>query len=274
MNSIAIGSLIFSNDRFIAIVTVLCFFAVSEIIAWQRRGERDAIRWWSTAILVIWIITARLGYVIAHWEAFAPAPFTIFAIWQGGFDTRAGTFGLGATIFAAFLSRPKSGIPVLISVLAASAVFALTTLFLPDETRGRIPGGDFADLAGAPVTLANREGLPLVLNLWATWCPPCRREMPMMIDVAGSAQGVDIMFANQGEEDIIIKRFLDLTDLSGQGMIRDPANTLMQKFGLLGLPSTLFFSADGSLKAVHTGEISRAALLAGIKDLKGADNEN
>lgn len=274
MNSIAIGPLIFSNDRFIAIVTVLSLFAVSEIIAWRRRADRDSIRWWATAIFVIWIITARLGYIIAHWDAFVHAPWTIFAIWQGGFDTRAGTFGLGATIFAAFLSRSKSGFPVLISVLAASAVFALATLFLPDEARGKIPGGDFADLSGAPVTPANRDGRPLVLNLWATWCPPCRREMPMMIDVAGSAEGVEVLFANQGEEEIIIKRFLDLTDLPSHGMIRDPANILMQKFGLLGLPSTLFFAADGSLQAVHTGEISRAALLAGIKDLKGTDNEN
>jgi len=51
-------------------------------------------------------------------------------------------------------------------------------------------------------------------------------------------------------------------------MIRDPDSALMQKFGMLGLPSTLFFAADGSLQAVHTGEISRAALLAAIDDLR------
>lgn len=96
----------------------------------------------------------------------------------------------------------------------------------------------------------------------------------MMVDVAQSQEGVDVVFANQGEPERIIQKFLDLTNLPADGMIRDPDTTLMQKFGLMGLPSTLFFAADGSLTAVHTGEISRAALLAGIKDLKGASNGN
>ncbi len=274
MNSIAIGPFIFSNDRFIAIVTVVAFLIVAEIIAWRRHGDRDAIRRWSGAALVIWIVTARLGYIAAHWEAFVPAPWTVVALWQGGFDTRAGTFGLGATLFAGFLSKSRTGGPLVISVLAAFLMFSVTTVLLPDETRGRIPTGGFADLSGAPVSLANRDGQPLVLNLWATWCPPCRREMPMMVDVAQSQDGVDVVFANQGEPERAIGEFLMLADLPAEGMIRDPNSTLMEKFGLLGLPSTLFFAADGSLKAVHTGEISRAALLAGIKDLKGTSNAN
>ena len=197
----------------------------------------------------------------------------MFAIWQGGFDTRAGTFGLGATVFAAFLSRSRTAGPILISIVAGSLAFGLATLILPDETRGRIPTGVFADLSGAPVNLAARDGQPLVLNLWATWCPPCRREMPMMVDVAQSKDGVDIVFANQGESETSIGRYLVLSGLPSTGMVRDPDSALMQKFGLLGLPSTLFFAADGSLQSVHTGEISRAALLAGIKDLAGAGND-
>ena len=267
MNAIAIGPFVFSNDRFIAILTVVALLGVAEIFAWLRGGRRDAIHRWTGAVLVIWIITARLGYVIAHWEVFASEPISAFAIWQGGFDSRAGTFGLGATLFAAFVSQSRAGGPVLGSVLAASLVFNVATFVLPDETRGRLPVAAFQDLSGAPVSLAGRD-VPVVLNLWATWCPPCRREMPMMIDVAQSQSDVDIVFANQGERDSAIGQYLVLNDLPPDGMIRDPDSALMQKFGMLGLPSTLFFAADGSLQAVHTGEISRAALLAGIDDLR------
>ena len=269
MNAISIGPFIFSNDRFIAILTVIAFFVVAELLAWRNGGRRDAIHRWTGAVLVTWVIAARLGYVVAHWEVFASAPLSVLAIWQGGFDVRAGTFGLGVTLFAAFLSQSRIGGPLLGSVSVAFLVFTVATLLFPDETRGRLPVTAFKDLSGAPVSLVNRD-VPVVLNLWATWCQPCRREMPMMTDVAQSQGDVDIIFANQGERDSVIGEYLALNDLPADGMIRDPDSALMQKFGMLGLPSTLFFAADGSLQAVHTGEISRAALLSGINDLRRA----
>ncbi|WP_289069524.1 TlpA disulfide reductase family protein [uncultured Aliiroseovarius sp.] len=272
MNAISLGPFVFSNDRFIAIVTVLVFLAAAEIIAWHRPDHRDAIRHWTGTAFVVWVIAARLGFVITHWGAFAASPWTVFAIWQGGFDIRAGIFGLVATVAAVFLRHPRAGVPVILSIAAGTIAFGLTTLALPDETHGQIPTEAFADLSGAPVNLATQDGRPLVLNLWATWCPPCRREMPMMVDVAqsldGAQDGVRIVFANQGEQARSINEFLDLTDLPPGGMIRDPSSALMQEFDLLGLPSTLFFAGDGSLQSVHTGEISRAALLAGIDALK------
>ncbi|MFX0543032.1 prolipoprotein diacylglyceryl transferase family protein [Roseovarius sp. S4756] len=272
MNSISIGPLVFANDRFVAVLTIIAFLVMAEIAAWRKRGSAEAIRRWSGATLVVWIVTARLGYVVAHWEAFAPAPLSVFAIWQGGFSSAAGTFGAGATLFAAFLRQRGAGLPVLISAIAAASVFKIGSVVLPDDVRGRIPAAGFADMSGAPVSLNERDGQPLVLNLWATWCPPCRREMPMMVDVAqsqaSSETGAEIVFANQGEQVGTIRQFLQLTDLPEVGMIRDPNNALMEKFKLMGLPSTLFFAADGTLQAVHTGEISRAALLAGITDLQ------
>lgn len=268
MNSISIGPLVFSNDRFIAILTIAAFLLVSEIAAWRGRGGGESIRRWSGVALVTWIVAARAGYVLTNWEGFSPAPWTVLAMWQGGFDIRAGLAGLAAILVAAFVRRPGTGASLLIATTAAGAVFGMATLLLPEEARGRIPEAGFADLSGAPVWLADRGGQPLVLNLWATWCPPCRREMPMMVDVAHSHEGVDIVFANQGESEAAIRTFLDRTGLRAAGMARDPDNTLMQTFELQGLPSTLFFAANGSLRAVHTGEISRAALLSGIEDLK------
>ncbi|WP_108482750.1 TlpA disulfide reductase family protein [Oceaniglobus ichthyenteri] len=268
MNAIAIGPFVFSNDRFVAILTVLTFFIVAEIVARRRPDYRAVIHNWTAGALVIWIITARLGFVIANWEGFAPAPLTVLAIWQGGFNATAGAVGLGATVLAAFFTRPKIIGPLAISILGGALAFGVATYFLPDQAKGRIPVAIFTDMSGVPVNLAARDGQPLVLNLWATWCPPCRREMPMMVDLAQSQAGVDIIFANQGEPERNIERYLDLTGLTAAGMVRDPTRALMQEFGLLGLPSTLFFTADGTLQSVHTGEISRAALLAAINDLK------
>jgi thiol-disulfide isomerase/thioredoxin len=268
MNAVSLGPFVFSNDRVIAILTGLVFLSVAEIIAWYRREDREAIRQWTGAALVAWIVFARLGFVLLNIEAFAKAPLTVFAIWQGGFHILAGTLGLTVTIVATFFSQNRIVGPLLVSTLAGLIAFGTATHFFPTQAQGRLPTAQLVSLSGSPIDLQARQGRPMVLNLWATWCPPCRREMPMMVDVAQSQDGVDIVFANQGETVEGIKIFLKQSDLPPAGMLRDPQSALMQEFDLLGLPTTLFFAADGSLQSVHTGEISRAALIKGLKDLK------
>ncbi|WP_138933463.1 TlpA disulfide reductase family protein [Roseovarius arcticus] len=274
MNAIAIGPLIFSNDRFIAILSIAAFLLVSEFFAWRRPDTAKAIRRWSMITVVTWIVAARLGFVISNFDVFAEEPLSVFALWQGGFDTRAGTFGLGVTIFLGMLLTPSVVKPIAVSLLLGGMTFQTAGFLLPYEPRGRIPSVSFADLEGNEIGLARDDGKPLVLNLWATWCPPCRREMPMMVRVAAAQENVAFIFANQGEHEETVQSYLRYNGLPIEGMVQDPDSTLLAKFGMLGLPSTLFFSADGQLKAVHTGEISRAALLAQIKELEGESDED
>ena len=274
MNAISLGPFVFSNDRVIAILTGLAFLAVAELLAWYRREDREAIRQWTGAALVIWIVAARLGFVLANTEAFAAAPWTVIAIWQGGFHILAGTLGLALTVVAALISRTRAAGPLLGSIVAGTLAFGVATQFFPNEADGRLPTAQLVDLSGAPVDLQAQQGRPMVLNLWATWCPPCRCEMPMMVDVAQAQDEVDIVFANQGETTASIGVFLEQSGLPPTGILRDPNSALMQEFGLIGLPSTLFLAADGSLQSVQTGEISRAALLAGLKDLKNTPPQN
>ena len=131
-----------------------------------------------------------------------------------------------------------------------------------------IPDMQLIALDGSGVQLAGRHR-PVVLNLWATWCPPCRREMPMMTDLAANTPGVDFVFANQGEEAAQVLAFLEAEGLPAEGMIRDPRNRLMATLDAVGLPSTLVFDAKGRLVAAHTGEISRAALTRMIAQATG-----
>ena len=241
---------------------------MAEIMAWYRREDREAIRHWTGAALVVWIISARLGFVFANIDAFAAAPWTVFAIWQGGFHILTGTIGLGATVVATLLKDTRIAGSFLASIVAGTVAFGMALYLFPDEAQGRLPTAQVVDLSGVPVDLQVRDGRPMVLNLWATWCPPCRREMPMMMEIAQAQEDVDILFANQGETLESIGVFLEKSRLPGTGILRDPHSELMQEYGLLGMPSTLFFAANGSLHAVQTGEMSRAALLAGVKELK------
>lgn len=267
MNAVQIGPFVFANDRFIAIVAIMAFLLASEIFARWRKSDARAIHRWALIALLGWIVGARLGFVLSNLDAFIAAPLDVPAIWQGGFDVRAGAATVAVVLLIALLRKSPSVLPVALSALVAIGATALTDLALPNGLDGQLPDTMFADMTGAEVALGAGTGKPVVLNLWATWCPPCQREMPMMMELAAAQDDARIVFANQGEDPADIARFLTMANLSQDGILRDPQSALMQEFGMVGLPSTLFFDAGGQLVAAHTGEISRAELMRKIAEL-------
>ncbi|SEO21958.1 Thiol-disulfide isomerase or thioredoxin [Paracoccus alcaliphilus] len=265
MNAVSIGPLVFDGTRFAAVVGLLSFFAVAEIMA--RLQKSDAARWAGFAVLA-WIAAARVGFVAANWPAFAAHPLDALKLWQSGFLPAAGWAGGIAVLLAALLRRARAAVlPLALGGVAALAAHQAVTAALtrPAVT---IPDMQLIALDGSAVQLAGRDW-PVVLNLWATWCPPCRREMPMMTELAANTPGVDFVFANQGEDAGQVLAFLEAEGLPAEGMIRDPRNRLMAELDAIGLPATLVFDAKGRMVAAHTGEISRAALTRMIAQATG-----
>ena len=171
--------------------------------------------------------------------------------------------GLAAIVRCPAVLRPLA----LAVVLAGSAQAAAGWIF-PTEAQGSLPNFALSDLGGTPVRLSETDGRPMIVNLWASWCPPCRREMPMMMELAEAQDDVVLRFANQGEPASAVGRYLDQEGLSDTHVVLDDTQRLMEHFDLLGLPSTLFFDAEGNLIAAQTGEISRAELINRMQELQ------
>ena len=124
-------------------------------------------------------------------------------------------------------------------------------------------------LAGRPVALAElAAGRPMVVNLWATWCPPCRREMPLLAAAQRREPGVVFVFADQGEDRSEIQAYLESEKLEPAHVVRDARRALGQHAGTSALPVTLFFAADGRLVHSRIGEISEAALATQFDKLR------
>ena len=123
---------------------------------------------------------------------------------------------------------------------------------------------------GKPANLAKlADGKPMVVNLWASWCPPCRREMPVL--AAAQQQqigGVSFVFANQGEDVFTIQHYLEEGQLVLGNVLLDPRKTLGQKYGSMALPTTLFYDAAGRLVVTHLGALSSASLASKLKQLQ------
>ncbi|MGH8465022.1 MAG: redoxin family protein, partial [Pseudomonas sp.] len=113
---------------------------------------------------------------------------------------------------------------------------------------------------GQPVQLTTYRGRPLVINLWATWCPPCRREMPVLQQAQHDYPDITFLFVNQGEAPQTVTTFLATTGLELSHVLFDSGGQLAQQVGSMALPTTLFYNAEGRLVTSHLGELSRASL--------------
>ena len=118
-------------------------------------------------------------------------------------------------------------------------------------------------LNGETTTLAAlADGRPLVVNLWATWCPPCRREMPVLAAAQRREPGIGFVFANQAESRAVVERYLNASELTLTHVALDRYAELGRVAGSDVLPATLFYDADGRLIETHLGELSAATLAA------------
>lgn len=264
MGGLSLGPFALSSDRAPVMAGLVVLLLVTWLIA---RKTGPAISLWASGAAISAAVTARLGFVVQHASVYLAEPLTIIAFWQGGFSEIWGIAGFALASSWYLWRKPDLLLPVAGSVLIAVATWN-TVHQLTRGTDVALPENALLfSLGGDPVAIEDWRGRPMVINLWATWCPPCRREMPMMAEVAALPTGADLHFVNQGEGAEAVRRFLSETGIV-LAPVMDPGSQMMRHFGAMGLPTTLFIDASGQLRAAHMGEISRAQLLAGIENLK------
>lgn len=131
-----------------------------------------------------------------------------------------------------------------------------------------IPPIQLETLDAGLINLHSLDDLPMVINLWATWCLPCLREMPLFAEAQQRDSGIRFVFINQGESVTQIANYMDDQDLKLDNVLRDPASVATRLFQTRGLPGTYFFDSSGMMVDAHEGELSRAALNRKLRQLE------
>jgi thiol-disulfide isomerase/thioredoxin len=122
-------------------------------------------------------------------------------------------------------------------------------------------GLKWISLEGEILSFSDFEGMPLLVNFWATWCPPCLAEMPLIQDFADLYQEQLVVLAiNAGEDEAVVRNFVTQQNLE-LTVLLDPTNSAAKHFRVYGFPTTLFFDEDGVLQSTHIGELNEALLL-------------
>lgn len=153
-------------------------------------------------------------------------------------------------------------IAVVLALLSTVAMRSERAATVGSPTGKVAPAFELPDLAdpGRQIELGDFRGEPVVLNFWASWCVPCRREMPALDEVATSFAG-DVAFLGIDHQDNR-EDALKLVRRTGVDYpsVYDPKGDVAKAYGIFGFPSTVLVRPDGTIAATRTGELSRTEL--------------
>ncbi len=174
-------------------------------------------------------------------------------------------------------ARPqgKSKVWLYINVMIALALIAggIVMLFWMGEREsskpvaqsaqmGRMaPDFELTSLTGEPVALSDYQGQVVLINTWATWCPPCKAEMPAIDDFyqAHQADGLVVLAVNSQEDAATVQRFIEAQGFSFP-ILLDTQARVMEQYQVRGLPTTFVIDRSGMIRYVHTGAITAQQL--------------
>jgi peroxiredoxin len=138
---------------------------------------------------------------------------------------------------------------------AEEAVNPLTGQVEPIATGDQAYSFALANLDGRPVALSDFKGQPVLVNFWATWCPPCRLEMPEFQRAfeAHQQDGLVILAVNEYEDADTVRSFFSDDMGFTYTALLDSEGAVGKAYGAVGLPASFFVAPDGTITAVHRG---------------------
>ena len=140
---------------------------------------------------------------------------------------------------------------------------------LPSAASQERPAPDFSlpDLNGTRVSLAQFRGQPVVINFWATWCPPCRDEIPRLVEAYEREHDGVAFIAISDEPAEVVGPFVKEHAIPYVNLL-DGGDRVASAYGIRALPTTLFISRDGEIKVYYMGEMSARIIEEGLRRIK------
>lgn len=252
---------------------LLAALGIASLVGWRvarHGGENPESALFN--LFLLGLLFARLGFVLAYWPMYRDDPLQVIDIRDGGFLLWGGLLGIVLGTLWQGWRRPGLRRPLGWALFSGALFWGLSSLASHLYSKGtELPDLSLRDSRGQVVALHSYRGRPLVINIWATWCPPCRREMPVLQQAEDDYPHVTFLFVNQGETPENVSTFMATTGLILSHVLFDGTGELARKVGSMALPTTLFYNAEGWLVGSHLGELSRASLRHALEPFERAD---
>ena len=153
---------------------------------------------------------------------------------------------------------------------APDVLQALATISGPEQTAqsgvGKAAAFSLTATDGSKVSLSDLAGKPAVINFWATYCPPCKAEMPLLARSVTPQSGVRLLLVDEGDNRDSARSFLEGLGIH-QPALLDSDATMLRSYGLFALPTTVFVRADGTIDRSQVGQLDGNVLASELSIL-------
>ena len=219
---------------------------------------------------VIGLLAARLAHLASNAGPYLASPGSMLDLRDGGWHPIAGGIVGAAWLAWRGWQMPQCRRPLAVADLAGLLVWSAGSLLTGARDSAAMPTTVLETLEGSrPLDLRTAAaGRPVVVNLWASWCGPCRQEMPTLAAAQQREDKVGILFVNQGESQAAVRAYLSSLGLPLRDVLLDPGSQLGPAVGSRGLPTTLFYDARGTLIDAHFGVLNAPALESRLRALR------
>ncbi len=257
-DGLKIGALVLEWSRLSFVLGVFAFMLMLEQ---SRDSKLKAV---ATPILLAYVVAGRLGYALEHFNSISlelldPRKGSLSWIWGV----------TGALIVIVWKAR-ASILPVTSRGLLAGLISFAPLLLKPANSNsnpisenlsfqrltvnGKLETVKFSDLKR-----------PMLLNVWATWCAPCRSEMPLLANAAKN--GAQIVFVNSNETSSAIQKYFQSENLQISSLL--DAGGLQRDLQVIGLPTTVLIGKNSQILERKFGALDRATLAGLLEKMRG-----
>ena len=258
MNAFQLGPFLFSAQLVLMIISAIAVFSIAEYLG-KKAGVQVEKALWIVTLTVI--LGGRIPFVISYFPMYADKPFSMLDIRDGGFISVTAIMGGLVTAFILTRYVPALKKPLFVAIFFGSAIWIGGSLILSTQKPvSGLPVLSLSNVDGKVVDIDQFHGKPVVVNLWATWCPPCHREMPVLQSAQDKNPNVVFVFVNQAESMATINNYLHKENLHLQNVLYDSQAEFARFVGAIGTPTTLFYDRHGKLIDSRIGELSSASL--------------
>ncbi len=270
MLTLNVGPLSLPITLFLMLVALLVAAGVGRLVGGSQRTGVGNI---AIDMLVAAVLVARIVFVSIWFDTYRNSPWSMLDIRDGGFTPWAGMMAALLVAFWRAWRRPALRRPLAFGLAAGAVAWGGLFGAIRMMENTTVPQASVTTLAGEPTNLAAlAQGKPMVVNLWASWCPPCRREMPVLAAAQKQETGVRFVFVNQGEDGATVQRYLTAAGLDLANVVIDSGTALGREVGSGALPTTLFYDANGRLVDTHLGPLSAASLASKLDQFRSPSN--
>jgi thiol-disulfide isomerase/thioredoxin len=108
---------------------------------------------------------------------------------------------------------------------------------------------------GTEVKVSDYKGKVVIVSFWASWCPPCRKELPVLsgIQKSATAQHLQVLSVNIDEDPKLFRKLKEALALGDMILVSDAKHRVKRKYGVEGIPHMVIIDAEGKVASVHVG---------------------